>query len=271
LQTAKKQQMGKSSIHIMPVKSGSESHNQRLQKLNYVRDDLSHLNSSFVLAPIADTRSQIEARYESSTGQKMQAKQTPIREGVLLIDKDHNADDLKRVAQQLEERFGIRTIQAYVHKDEGHRSKETGEWKPNFHAHMVFDWTDKDTGKSLKLKRQDLAEVQTVVAETLGLERGKSSTKKHIESREYKAMKVEEDMIKVFKLQNGLPEAFKIIETAKETEKAIKPLRDEKNALEMDNSLLRANKNFLTEKNESLREENKKLEQQKQNKNQFKL
>ena len=163
----------------MPVKSGSESHNQRLQKLNYVRDDLSHLNSSFVLAPIADTRSQIETRYERSTGQKMQAKQTPIREGVLLIDKDHNADDLKRVAQQLEERFGIRTIQAYVHKDEGHRSKETGEWKPNFHAHMVFDWTDKDTGKSLKLKRQDLAEVQTVVAETLGLEREIFNQKTH--------------------------------------------------------------------------------------------
>lgn len=135
---------------------------------------------------------------------------------------------------------------------------------------MVFDWTDKDTGKSLKLKRQDLAEVQTVVAETLGLERGKSSTKKHIESREYKAMKVEEDIKKVFKLQNGLPEAFKIIATAKETEKAIKPLRDEKNALEMDNSMLRANINFLNTKNESLREENQKLELQKQNKNQIK-
>lgn len=254
----------------MPVKSGSESHNQRLQNLNYVREDLSHLNSSFVLASIADTRNQIETRYEKYTGQKMQSKQTPIREGVLLIDEKHGVNDLKRVAQQLEERFGIRTIQAYAHKDEGHSDKETGVWKPNYHAHMVFDWTDKDTGKSLKLKRQDLAEVQTVVAETLGLERGKSSTKKHIESREYKAMKVEEDIKKVFKLQNGLPEAFKIIATAKETEKAIKSLRDEKNALEMDNSMLRANINFLNTKNESLREENQKLELQKQNKNQIK-
>ena len=263
--------MGKSSIHIMPVKSGSESHNQRLQNLNYVREDLSHLNSSFVLASIAETRSQIETRYQKYTGQKMQAKQTPIREGVLLIDEKHGADDLKRVARQLEERFGIRTIQAYAHKDEGHRDKETGVWKPNYHAHMVFDWTDKDTGKSLNLKRQDLAEVQTVVAEALGLERGKSSTKKHIESREYKSMKVEEDIKKVFNLQNGLRQAFKIIETAKETEKALKPLRDEKNALEMDNAMLRANRNFLSEKNESLREENKKLEQQKENKNRFKL
>jgi hypothetical protein len=59
--------MGKSSIHIMPVKSGSESHNQRLQNLNYVREDLSHLNSSFILASIAETRNQIETRYELST------------------------------------------------------------------------------------------------------------------------------------------------------------------------------------------------------------
>lgn len=261
--------MGKSSIHIMPVKAGSESHNQRLQNLNYVREDLSHLNSSFILASIAQTRNQIETRYQQTTGQKMQAKQTPIREGVLLIDEKHGADDLKRVAVKLEERFGIRTIQAYAHKDEGHWNKETGIWKPNHHAHMVFDWTDKETGKSLKLKRQDLAEVQTVVAETLGLERGQSSTKKHIESREYKAMKVEEDIKKVFKLQNGLPEAFKIIETAKETEKAIKPLKDEKNGLELDNSMLRANINFLNTTNESLREENKKLELEKQRKNQM--
>lgn len=265
--------MGKSSIHIMPVKSGSESHNQRLQNLNYVREDLSHLNSSFILAPIAETRMNIETRYQESTGQKMQAKQTPIREGVLLIEEHHSAADLKRVAQQLEERFGIRTIQAYAHKDEGHRDKETGQWKPNYHAHMVFDWTDKETGKSLKLKREDLAEVQTVVAQTLGLERGKSSTKKHIESREYKVLKIEEEIKKVTKLQNAIPDALKIMHLAKSAAESVKPLIEEKKALEIDNSVLRANKIFLTEKNEALREENEKLEKQKEqkNRNQFRM
>lgn len=262
--------MGKSSIHIMPVKSGSEQHNQRQQKLNYVREDLSHLNSSFILAPIADTRKEIETRYQESTGQKMQAKQTPIREGVLLIEEHHNAADLKRVAQQLEERFGIRTIQAYAHKDEGHTDKATGQWKPNYHAHMVFDWTDKKTGKSVKLKREDLAEIQTVVAQTLGLERGKSSTKKHIESREYKVLKIEEEIKKVLNLQNAIPDALKIMKTAKDMAKGIKPLIDEKKALEVDNAILRANKIFLTDKNQALTEENKQLEQQKTIKNQFK-
>jgi hypothetical protein len=231
----------------MPVKSGSERHNQRLQNLHYVRDDLSYLNSSFILASIADTRREIDARYQESTGQKMQAKQTPIREGVLLNDEKHGIEDLKRVARKLEERFGIRTIQAYAHKDEGHWGKEMGIWKLNYHAHMVFDWTEQDTGKSLKLKREDLAEVQTIVAKTLGLERGQASTKRHIESREYKVIKVEEDLKKVYNLQNGLPEALKDIE------KSIKPLKEEKSTLQLENSLLRSNKIFLSEKNEALR------------------
>jgi hypothetical protein len=200
----------------------------------------------------------------------MQAKQTPIREGVLLIEEHHSAADLKRVSKKLEDRFGIRTIQAYAHKDEGHRSIETGQWKPNYHAHMVFDWTDKKTGKSLKLKREDLAEIQTIVAQTLGLERGKSSTKKHIESREYKVLKIEEEIKKVLNLQNAIPDALKIMETAKDMAKGIQPLIDEKKALQTENSILRANKNFLTEKNEALREENKDLEQKKQIKNLFK-
>ena len=81
----------------------------------------------------------------------MQAKATPIREAVLLIKENHSVADLKNLGDQLQERFGIKTIQAYCHKDEGHYDKKTNEWKPNLHGHMVFDWTDHNTGKSIKL------------------------------------------------------------------------------------------------------------------------
>lgn len=40
---------------------------------------------------------------------------------------------------------------------------------------MIFDWTD-DTGKSSKLKKQDLAEMQTVLAECLSMERAERIT-----------------------------------------------------------------------------------------------
>ena len=55
--------------------------------------------------------------------QKAQArkwkKATPVREGVVLIKPQHQAEDLIRLGQKLQERFGIKLIQAYTHKDEG--------------------------------------------------------------------------------------------------------------------------------------------------------
>lgn len=189
--------MAKSSIHARGISPGSEQHNKREKELSYVRSDLSHENSSYHLQSIADAQRLAKERYEQHTGQKMQEKAKPIREAVLLISKEHTADDLKKLADKLEQHFGIRTIQAYCHKDEGHYDKITKEWKPNYHAHMVFDWTDKDTGKSLRLRKDELREMQTIVAEELGLERGKRSGKKHIEATQYKAMKEEQDLNKV--------------------------------------------------------------------------
>lgn len=257
--------MAKSSIHIRPVTAGSEAHNQRTKELDYVRKDLSIENESYVVDTITNVRKDIEARYRQSRGQKMQTKATPIREGVLIIEKHHTIDDLKKLANRLEKEFGLKTIQAYTHKDEGHWSKETGEWKPNYHAHMVFNFTDQK-GKNLNLKRADMEKIQTIVAEELGLERGKHSSKEHIQARAFKLEKLEESISKTYQLEKMLPRAYEIIEESKTIEKDIKPLREEKKALEFENTLLRSNIKFLDEKNEILREENKKLEQEK-NKN----
>lgn len=85
----------------------------------------------------------------------MQKKATPIREGVVLIQEHHTADDLVKLGQKLEQRFGIQLIQAYAHKDEGHWKE--GVWHSNLHGHMVFDWTD-ENGKSVKLNRYQMSE-----------------------------------------------------------------------------------------------------------------
>jgi hypothetical protein len=176
--------MAKSSIHILPVKSGSERHNNREQELNYVRKELSHLNESYRLTSIHERTKFVKENCKNLTGRSMQDKATPIREGVLIIEETTGIDDLMKLASELETLFGIKTIQAYTHKDEGHW--DGPEWKPNYHAHMVFDWTDHNTGKSLKLKKQDMAALQTVVAKSLGLERGQSSEVKHLTSIAFK-------------------------------------------------------------------------------------
>jgi hypothetical protein len=226
--------MSKSSIHIIPVKSGSEKHNQREKELSYVRSDLSHLNSSFVMRSISEAKQFAEKNCKEKTGRSMQAKATPIREGVLLIGQHHTADDLKKLGSLIEEKFGIKTIQGYCHKDEGHYDKITQEWKPNYHAHMVFDWTDHNTGKSIKMSRDDMSELQSLVANSLGLERGVSSSKEHLNAIQYKSQQEQKDLAMVQGFKKGLLEAKTTLQQAEAIKKEIEPLKTAKNSLVLD-------------------------------------
>lgn len=172
------------SIHIEPVKQGSEQHNRRQKELDYVRKDLTHKNESWEVDTIQHRIDTIQAKYRIATGQRLQAKATPVREGVAVIDSSTTMEQLQNFARKINERFGIKTIQIHIHRDEGYKNGK--EWKPNLHAHMVFDWTDQATGKTLKLNRQDMAEMQTILAECLDMQRGKSSDKKHLTALQYK-------------------------------------------------------------------------------------
>lgn len=173
------------SINVQPVKGGSEEHNKRKKKLDYVRKDLSHLNEYWECDTQANRLANIKALYQSKTGQKMQAKATPIREGVVVIQESTTMADLHRLADAYRDRLGVEVFQIAIHRDEGYQNSK--EWKPNLHAHMVFDWTDHNTGKSVKLNRQKMAEMQTITAEVLGMERGQSSEKKHLTAQQFKA------------------------------------------------------------------------------------
>lgn len=173
------------SVNVQPVKGGSEEHNKREKELDYVRKDLSHLNQYWENDTQANRLANIKALYQSKTGQKMQAKATPIREGVVVIQSSTTMADLHRLADAYRDRLGIEVFQIAIHRDEGYQNSK--EWKPNLHAHLVFDWTNHETGKSVKLNRQKMAEMQTITAEVLGMERGKSSEKKHLTAQQYKA------------------------------------------------------------------------------------
>ncbi|MCR9252075.1 MAG: plasmid recombination protein [bacterium] len=184
----------KSSINIQPVKNNSEIHNERLKEFDYVRKDLSHLNVSWKIDSIENRLTLIKSRYFESVGQKMQSKSTPIREGVFLIKPGTTMQDCKSMSDELESKFGIKAFQIHLHRDEGHYNAETKEWKPNLHGHILFDWTDINTGKSIKLNKNDMAKVQTIVAESLGMERGVSSDKVHLNSLQYKSTKLQTEL-----------------------------------------------------------------------------
>jgi hypothetical protein len=100
-------------------------------------------------------------------------------------------EQMKSLADQIEQRWGIKTKAIYAHLDEGHehlvtdRDHQQGKYLDsqegstiflwNYHAHYVFDWTDHDTGQCINLNRHDMSELQDMLANTLKMERGKKS------------------------------------------------------------------------------------------------
>ena len=126
---------------------------------------------------------------------------SPIREGVLLIRADTTLADVRKFGEECQRRWGITPLQIFLHKDEGHwlngqpeaEDKESfqvgNRWfKPNYHAHVVFDWMNHETGKSRKLNDEDMAAMQTLASDILLMERGQAKAvtgKEHLERNDF--------------------------------------------------------------------------------------
>ena len=109
--------------------------------------------------------------------------------------------DVQKFGEECRRRWGITPLQIFLHKDEGHwlsgqpeagdkESFKVGErwFKPNYHAHIVFDWMNHDTGKSRKLNDEDMTEMQSLASDILLMERGQSKVitgKEHLERNDF--------------------------------------------------------------------------------------
>ncbi len=204
--------MQQTSIHIKPINTASEAHNLRTKELPYVRKELTYTNESWQSDSIANRLQTIKANTKAKTGRCLQAKATPIREGVIVLDVSTRMQDIRNFATEIEKRFAIQTIQIHIHNDEGHF--ENGKFKKNRHAHIVFDWTNIQTGKSIKLRKQDMAEMQTILANCLHMERGVSSSIKHLSAIQYKNKREAEK-------QNALQKEVKELQTRAAIKKTI--------------------------------------------------
>ena len=225
--------MAQASIHFEPVKGGSEEHNRRLKFLDYVRPDRTHLNEYWQDETQSDRLATITQNFleHHPTRKKLHAKATPIREAVVNIEEGTTMRDLLRLSSRLNERFGISIFQIAIHKDEGYFGSDTD--KLNLHAHLVADWTNPTNGESIKLNRQDMAEMQTITAEVLGMQRGVSSDKKHLTAMQYKEQKAREEAERAKQEQLKAESAQRIAEHKRDAaEKAAAEARAEKAAAE---------------------------------------
>ncbi|MDV3996922.1 hypothetical protein CMT66_16145 [Elizabethkingia anophelis] len=183
----------KTSINFKAAKPDSEVHNFRKKTFDYIRKDLSSKNEYWQEEKIADRLIKIENYCKEKSGRKLQKNAMPIREAVVVIKEDTTMLELQNLAQKLEEELRIRIFQIAIHKDEGHYDKETNEWKPNYHAHLVADWQDLETGKTLKHQSFHYSKMQDIAAECLEMERGVSSSIGRLEAIAFKIQKKEEE------------------------------------------------------------------------------
>ena len=138
-----------------------------------------------------------------SKPKKMPKNSEPIREGVAVITDSTSMEQMKSLANQIQQRWGIKAKAIYAHLDEGHehlvtdKDHQQGKYLAspegstiflwNYHAHYVFDWTDHETGQCINLIRHDMSELQDMMANTLKMERGKKSDKKWRDAHTFKA------------------------------------------------------------------------------------
>ena len=194
--------IGKSKIYIVP---------------ELTADNEQWINPDFGCPELQAHYENIKRMVKEKTGRAMQEKErerkgkngkiikvagcSPIREGVLLIRPDTTLADVRRFGEECQKRWGITPLQIFLHKDEGHwlngqpapedmESFQVGErwFKPNYHAHIVFDWMNHDTGKSRKLNDEDMTEMQSLASDILLMERGQSKAvtgKEHLERNDF--------------------------------------------------------------------------------------
>ena len=175
------------------------------------------INPDFGTPELRTHYDNIKQMVKEKTGRAMQEKErerkgkngkiikvagcSPIREGVLLIRPDTTLADVRKFGEECQRCWGITPLQIFLHKDEGHwlngqpeaedreSFKVGNRWfKPNYHAHIVFDWMNHETGKSRKLNDEDMAAMQTLASNILLMERGQAKAvtgKEHLERNDF--------------------------------------------------------------------------------------
>lgn len=193
----------KTGIKFKPCNVGTaEAHNRRDRAYceavarkfghTYFWDEFRHLNLSWrnpsYTKPLPELFEDMKVLVKQKTGRAMQCKPvettdrktgkkktrsgcSAIREGCPPIKPDTRIEDFAPFVRWLEG-YGITVISIDLHHDEGHPDPETDDLLPNHHAHIIVDWLNHETGKTVKIDNEVCKQMQTVLAESLGMERG---------------------------------------------------------------------------------------------------
>lgn len=145
---------------------------------------------------------------------------------VVNIKPETTMQDLEKLAKHFSDKYKFQCYQIAIHRDEGHINDKS-EKVINHHAHLEFITLDKETGKQIFKMRdftpQKMREIQSEVAEILGMTRGQDkriSGAKRIEPRQYAQMK-EQERANTRELKAELESKAQALTQAQETIKTL--------------------------------------------------
>lgn len=187
-----------SSINLQKSKDYQVFHNTNIRPNYAIGGELSYTLKGYEALKL---KNQIienaKEQYTKRTGQKFQAKSYEWS-AVCNIKPNTTMQDLEKLAEHFNQKYGFQCYQIAIHRDEGHIN-EKGEKVINHHAHLEFITLDRQTGKNNYRRElitpKVLRQIQTEVAEILQMERGQDKRLtgvKRIEPRKYAQMKEQE-------------------------------------------------------------------------------
>ena len=229
-----------SSIHFKQSISNNIYHNDRSKAPSYLLKDGGlgiEVNRSAIDAQKLYTKLLEEStkNYYERTHQRIQTKCNRWS-AVVNIKDTTTMQDLEKLAEHFKNKYKWECIQIAIHRDEGHVDKDTNAVKINHHAHLEFYTLDKDginRFKKNEFGKKRMSEIQTEVAEILGMTRGQKFSKKtRLEHKQYKAhiQEIESKELQIKKHQKEIKNLSQELEKEKQeksktkflTKKAVK-------------------------------------------------
>lgn len=186
-------------------------------------------------------------------------------EAVVNLDEKHNLDDVKKVADFIQQKYHLQPCSIALHHDEGYKDKD-GAVKYNHHAHLCFLTMEHGISTMRKIRSKELRQMQTEIAQLLGLERGKENSKAtrldHKQYREKAKELAEKDELyekELYSLEQALDTAH---DRDLETQEELLTLKEQKKIVEAERKKYKDEGDHIASEYRALQALNKKLHTQ---------
>ena len=191
--------MSTSSIHFQRADHRfAEKHNSRQterQPSYLLPEDKRQRNEFVKLADIQTLHEkQIEYRRLTHARGRAPTLTDSYWEAVVNLNDSHTIEDVRRVAEHIRQKYKFTPTSIAIHRDEGYVDKITGETKYNYHAHLTFYTIANGRSQMRLMTRAKLRDLQTEVANLLGMQRGQEHSKaKRLDHQQYREVKRAEE------------------------------------------------------------------------------